>query len=103
MNYIPKIGVIGSRTFNNYQQLESTLLKLIPFVLVSGGAQGADRLAERFADEYKLPKPIVHYPEKKYGFPAALFMRNTKIVEDSDLIIAFWDGKSKGKIGRAHV
>jgi len=90
-----KIGVVGSRSFSDYKTLSSVLTPLTPFTLISGGAKGADQLAERFADEHKLKK-IIHKPDwNKYGL-AAGFIRNKLIVLDSEVLVAFWDGKSKG-------
>lgn len=67
----------------------------MPFVLVSGGARGADKLGENFADEHQLEKIIFPAEWKKYG-AAAGPIRNKLIVEDCDEVIAFWDGKSTG-------
>ena len=90
-----KLAVVGSRSFNDYKKMESILEGYLPFILVSGGADGADSLAERFAREKDL-EIIIHYPEwKKYGRRAG-YLRNTFIVRDCDKLIAFWDGRSKG-------
>lgn len=90
-----KIAVVGSRGFNDYSLLERTLAPYSPFILVSGGARGADRLAERFADENSLEKIIFKPDWNKYGKRAG-FLRNIKIVDESDMVIAFWDGNSPG-------
>lgn len=96
-----KIAVVGSRNFIDYSLLETTLTKLIEshsgelIGIVSGGARGADTLAEIFARKkgYQL---TVFYPEwDKYGSKAG-FMRNKLIVDASDVLVAFWDGISRG-------
>jgi len=90
-----KIGVVGSRTFNDYDLMCKVLSSCGQFTLVSGGAAGADFLAERYADEFKLDR-IIHIPKwEEYGKSAG-FIRNALIVEDSDIVIAFWNLKSKG-------
>jgi len=45
-----KLSVIGSRTFENYEMLENEILKLNLKIssIISGGAKGADTLAERW-------------------------------------------------------
>lgn len=99
-----KVGVIGSRSFADYELLKTKLLYYLPKVggiggwtIVSGGAKGADSLAALFADEYKLPK-IIHLPNyEKYGRQAPL-TRNDLIIKDSQAIIAFWDGESRGTL-----
>lgn len=96
-----RLGVVGSREFNDYRVLEESLeviLQLYPVTtIVSGGARGADSLAEDFAEEYGLQK-IVHLPntELYYPFVRAAMERNIQIVRDSDIVVAFWDGKSTG-------
>lgn len=95
------LGVVGSRSFNNYEMLRESLevlLQLYPITtIVSGGARGADSLAEQFADEYELSKKV-NLPdlETYYPFVRAARERNIQIVKDSDLIVAFWDGISTG-------
>jgi len=90
-----KIAVIGSRSFNDVSLVNQILVPLIPFVLVSGGARGADDLGEKFADHHQLDKMIFPAEWKKYG-SAAGPIRNKLIVEACDEVIAFWDGKSTG-------
>lgn len=89
------VGVIGSRGFNDRKLMFEILDAFEPFVLVSGGAIGADSLAEEYADRHNYPK-IIHIPDwNKYGSSAG-FRRNRLIVDDSDLVIAFWDYRSIG-------
>lgn len=90
-----KIAVVGSRTFDDYERVKEILTPRIPFVLVSGGARGADTLADKFARENGLATMIYPARWEKYGKRAA-YIRNKKIVEEADLVIAFWDGKSRG-------
>lgn len=92
---IPYIAVIGSRGFNNYQIVERVLDKLKPFVLVSGGARGADSLAEEYADKNGLLKVIIKPDWERDGKKAG-FIRNYKIVDKADIVVAFWDLESKG-------
>jgi hypothetical protein len=89
-----KVGVIGSRTFIDYELLEKTLDGLEISSIVSGGARGADSLAEKYASSRGI-ELIVFNADWSIGKRAAA-IRNIKIVEGSDLIVAFWDGNSKG-------
>lgn len=97
-----KLAVIGSRTFSNVRLLHNTLdpLKSKISQLVSGGAQGADSLAQAYAAENKI-QIVVYKPDlKKYPYKKfkgkAYAIRNRKIVSYCDEMIAFWDGKSRG-------
>lgn len=94
-----KIGIVGSRTFEEYTAMSNYIKEKINLddynTVVSGGAVGADNLAERFARDNSLAM-VVHYPEwNRFGNNAG-FIRNSKIVEESDVIFAFWDGRSRG-------
>ena len=63
--------------------------------IVSGGARGIDACAAKYAKEngIKLTEFLPDY--KKYGRSAPI-KRNNLIVDRADLVLAFWDGKSKG-------
>jgi len=92
-----KAAIIGSRSFNNYDLVLETLLEYENTItlIVSGGAKGADTLGERWAKE-KNKEVLIFYPEwDKYGKSAG-FRRNKDIIENSDIVFAFWDGVSKG-------
>ena len=55
-----KVIIAGSRSFNDYTLLKTELDKLFvePFIVVSGGAKGADSLGERWAEEYNASVKI---------------------------------------------
>lgn len=94
-----KIAVIGSRTFNDYNLLEKELnifrAHLNINQIISGGAKGADSLAEKYAKNKKIETLIFKPDWKKYGRGAG-FVRNKLIIENCDYVVAFWDKKSKG-------
>jgi hypothetical protein len=95
-----KLAIVGSRTFNDYELLLKTMSlfeeshrKFI--TLVSGGAIGADSLGERWADYWGIE--IERYlPDWNRDGKAAGFIRNQSIVDACDMVLVFWDGKSKG-------
>ena len=60
-----------------------------------GGADGADSLGERYANENNI-ETLIFLPDwKKHGKMAG-FIRNTDIIENAELVVAFWDKTSKG-------
>ena len=65
--------------------------------IVSGGAAGIDSLAAEYArrNGLKLTEILPQYD--RYG-RAAPILRNKRIVEYADQILAFWDGSSKGTL-----
>ncbi len=62
-----------------------------------GGAKGADSLGEEYAKENNIPTKIFIPDWDKYGKSAGM-IRNTDIVNESELIVAFWDGISSGTL-----
>lgn len=90
-----KVAVIGSRGLR-VDHLEDYLPEGVTEI-VSGGAKGVDACAREYALAHGL-KLTEFLPEyKKYGRGAPL-RRNITIIEHADLVLAFWDGKSRGTI-----
>jgi len=91
-----KVAVVGSRNFEDYSLVCSVLdeIKSIDLI-ISGGAKGADSLAEQYAKDCEIKTEIILPDWKQYGRGAG-FVRNRQIVESCDCLVAFWDGKSKG-------
>ena len=101
------LAVVGSRSFHDYQSMEYEINRIFrkkrqeqenAFMIVSGGARGADRLAKQYVDEY--PYDDLFYREykpdwEKYGKKAGI-LRNYDIVNDAHMVLAFWNGESKG-------
>ncbi len=88
-----KVAVIGSRGLK-----VNDLGKYLPdntTEIVSGGARGIDRCAREYALAHgiKLTEFLPDYD--KYGRSAPL-KRNITIIENADIVLAFWDGTSRG-------
>lgn len=97
MDHTDKIGtrvaVIGSRSIENCK-----LSDYIPkdcVLIVSGGARGVDTLAGEYAAEHGIKVLTIRPDYRRYGRGAPL-RRNNQIVDTADLVLAFWDEKSKG-------
>ncbi len=90
-----RIGVVGSRDFHDYYCLSRYLSTFKISHIISGGANGADSLAEKYAVEKKIPFTVFPARWEVYGRSAGI-VRNKLIVEDSDFIVAFWNGSSPG-------
>jgi hypothetical protein len=94
-----KIIIAGSRNFNDYNLLKSScdnlLTQFTNIEIVSGTARGADKLGERYAREKGYS--IKQFPANwdKFGKSAG-YIRNDEMAQYADMLIAFWDGTSKG-------
>ncbi len=93
-----RLAVVGSRNFTDYNTAKVILDELqkdIGFTsIVSGGANGADSLAEKYAWKHDIDLAIF-IPDWSIGKQAG-FIRNIEIWDNADYGVAFWDGKSKG-------
>jgi len=93
------LAILGSRNINNYEIVGKYLNQFTKISkIVSGGAKGVDELAERYAKEHSIPI-LMHTPEWNIYGKGAGMVRNKKIVDACDALIACWDGQSKGTLG----
>jgi hypothetical protein len=106
-----KVGVCGGRDFDEYEllfrKMEKYTLELDDPIIVTGGQRkrverngelvyiGADYFAEQWAGwNWYLTR--IFYPDKKFPSPQRFHIRNRKIIEHIDYLVAFWDGLSPG-------
>ena len=94
-----KIIIAGTRTFTNYKKLckvcDHLLQDQTNIEIVSGTCRGTDKLGEQYAKERGCK--LTQFPAdwNKYG-KAAGPKRNQQMANYADVLIAFWDGKSRG-------
>lgn len=96
-----RIVVAGSRGFTDYDVLSEIMDRVLiksmrdHVVFISGTAQGADRLGERYArdNDYECER----YPADwdRYGRSAG-YKRNQKMAKVATHLVAFWDEQSRG-------
>jgi hypothetical protein len=93
-----KVIIAGSRNFNDYNLLKSSCDNLLTqfnnIEIVSGTARGADKLGEKYAREKGYG--IKQFPANWNLGKSAGYIRNDEMAQYSDMLIAFWDGTSKG-------
>jgi predicted Rossmann fold nucleotide-binding protein DprA/Smf involved in DNA uptake len=88
-----KLLIVGSRGITEFD-----LTNYVPDgveLIISGGAQGIDTLAEQYADKKRIDKLIMRPKYNIYGKGAPL-KRNEQMVDMADYVLVIWDGKSKG-------
>lgn len=88
-----KVAVVGSRSLT-----VKDLGKYLPCgttEIISGGARGVDTCAREYAKANGVKLTEYKPDYVKYGRAAPL-KRNVTIIEGADLVLAFWDGKSRG-------
>ncbi len=88
-----RVAVIGSRGLT-VPDLERYLPDGVSEI-VSGGARGVDTSAAAWARAHGVPLTEFLPEYETYGRRAPL-LRNLTIIDYSDLVLAFWDGRSRG-------
>jgi hypothetical protein len=107
-----RVIIAGSRDFNDYELLKSNVYNILKdetmknnsmnfgsFEIVCGKARGADTLGEKFGKEFGLT--IKYFIPDWNGLgKSAGYVRNSDMAKyakvNNGVLIAFWDGESKG-------
>ncbi len=91
-----RVAIIGSRNIP-----ESAIEQVTEYLphstaqIISGGAAGVDTAAKALAKRLGIPFKEILPDYEHYGKRAPL-VRNDAIIDQSDMVIAVWDGQSKG-------
>ncbi len=96
-----RVIVAGGRDYvggPNFLQIMETFIDPPQDILVCGMARGADKEAYNWAKARRIT--IDEYPAdwNRYGKGAG-HIRNTAMAKNADVLVAFWDGKSRGTAG----
>jgi hypothetical protein len=96
-----KLAIVGSRSINKVLAetiIENFLIqRRLPnpiTCIISGGAAGVDKAAETVARNLNIEMRVIR-PNWSLGRHAGM-VRNTDIIQMADIVLAIWDGKSKG-------
>lgn len=96
-----KLIIAGGRDFQDFDLLKNKLDSILSntdkssIEVVSGGANGADALGEKYARQNSLT--LTRFPADwdKHGRSAGM-LRNKSMAEYATHCVVFWDGCSKG-------
>lgn len=89
-----KVAIIGSRGL--FVSDFSPYLPQGVTEIVSGGARGIDSCAREYAKKHNLKLTEFLPQYNKYPGKSAPHKRNDQIIEYADIVLAFWDGQSRG-------
>lgn len=108
MTEFHRILVGGSRGWTNrrivYDTLRAYMAQVLlqpgshRFVIVHGGARGADELAGAFANKAQVSEEV-HFPKWSQGKQAGHIRNRQMVNAGAEVYIAFWDGSSPGTRG----
>lgn len=92
-----KVIIAGSRSIKDYNLIESCInrLDLNISLIISGGANGPDKLGEMYAVNNNIPISQYLPDWNKFGKKAGI-LRNIEMAKNGEILIAFHDLSSKG-------
>lgn len=94
-----KVIIAGSRDFTNINIMQRSCDDILADInvteIVSGTARGADTTGEIYANLRNIPVKSFPADWNTHGKSAG-YIRNAEMADYADMLIAFWDGKSRG-------
>lgn len=88
-----KVAIVGSRGLNS--DIPESAVPKNTTQIISGGARGMDRKAREYALSHRIQIFEIVPDYDLYGKKAPI-IRNDIIIRMADLVLAFWDGESRG-------
>ncbi len=88
-----KLLIAGSRSIKDFDLSEYVTEDVD--LIICGGADGIDRIAENYADKKRISKLVLRPRYELYGRTAPL-KRNEQMVDMADAVLIVWDGVSRG-------
>ncbi len=88
-----KVAIVGSRSL--CVPIPEDAVPKNATLILSGAADGVDRMARAFALEHHIRMQEVMPDYARYGRAAPL-RRNDALIDAADYVVALWDGKSRG-------
>lgn len=96
-----KVIIAGSRHFDDYDKLKDQCSQILSGrtvdAILCGECSGADVLGKRWAEENGINVESFPADWKRYG-KAAGVKRNAEMAKHADMLIAFWNGQSRGTL-----
>jgi hypothetical protein len=92
-----KVVIAGTRSIHSLALIQEAVLEsgFTVTTLLEGGADGVDRAARHWAKSQGIPFETHEAAWGKWGKMAGP-MRNTKMAQLGQALVAIWDGKSAG-------
>jgi len=92
-----KVGIVGSRHFGEPVRVAEYVKSLPPRAsVITGSASGVDAAATKAARERGIPVQVIPASFDEMADASKAAARNQRLVDACDVLVAFWDGTSKG-------
>jgi len=95
-----RVAIVGSRHFSVLPRV-TEYVNALPrgSSVITGSASGVDAAATKAARDSGVPVRVLAASFEELADPKKSAERNQRLVEACDVLVAFWDGSSKGTRG----
>jgi predicted Rossmann fold nucleotide-binding protein DprA/Smf involved in DNA uptake len=92
-----KVAIVGSRHFSEPDRVADYVRSLpAKASVLTGSASGVDAVATKAAREKGIPVQVMPASFDEMADASKAAARNQRLVDACDVLVAFWDGSSKG-------
>ncbi len=92
-----RVAIVGSRRFSEPSRVSDYVNALPPRAsIITGSASGVDAAATKAARVKGIPVQVIPASFDEMADVRRSAARNQRLVDACDVLVAFWDGSSKG-------
>lgn len=92
-----RVAIVGSRRFSETDRVTDYVGSLPPRAsIITGSASGVDAAATKAARAKGIPVQVMPASFEEVSNPSKSAARNQRLIDACDVLVAFWDGSSKG-------
>ena len=92
-----KVAIVGSRHFSEPERVAEYVNGLPPRAsIITGSASGVDAAATKAARDKGMPVQVMPASFDELADASKASARNQRLIDACDVLVAFWDGSSKG-------
>jgi predicted Rossmann fold nucleotide-binding protein DprA/Smf involved in DNA uptake len=92
-----KVAIVGSRRFSEPSRVSDYVNSLPPRAsIITGSASGVDAVATKAARAKGIAVQVMPASFDELADAGRSAARNQRLVDACDVLVAFWDGSSKG-------
>jgi predicted Rossmann fold nucleotide-binding protein DprA/Smf involved in DNA uptake len=92
-----RVAIVGSRHFSDPARVSDYVNSLPPRAsIITGSASGVDAAATKAARERGIPVQVMPASFDEMADATKAAARNQRLIDACDVLVAFWDGSSKG-------
>jgi NADP-dependent 3-hydroxy acid dehydrogenase YdfG len=92
-----RVAIVGSRRFSEPSRVSDYVNALPPRAsIITGSASGVDAAATKAARSKGIPIQVIPASFDELADASRSAARNQRLVDACDVLVAFWDGSSKG-------